>query len=412
MRLAVVGRSELVLLMSAVLPVNFSVDLGLIMISKPFSFLLHRLLQQNVLFTVLIDVLQEVDTGLVLAAPLLLTSVPLLLVLLLSEVVNHALIGLLVTLLVLIVGLEFLDLPTPRHALIILVLLDGGLAVKRLVEEHLITGSVFGGGGLSQLLLSGVVSDQFKISLTVEKEPLIGILLLLLLFNLPLSTKHGLLIPDEVFLLLALDLASVLLPVEDGHGVPDLLLLLTGFLHLTLQFLLCVKLPELSIDLLFEHLLLNITPLVNELLLAFDGCAIVVELGVFLAEGIVLGLELHVLAASHLISSLLLTLVFESLEALEHLLTDLLRSFEVVVKFLFIDAVFGGQQLGETDLALLKIGGLLAAHLYNTALYDVCLLHLGSFGLPVGFVSQVAITLDVINHSLLSLYIYQSLSVC
>ena len=158
---------------------------------------------------------------------------------------------------------------------------------------------------------------------------------------------------------------------------------------------------------LFEHLLLNITPLINELLLAFDGRAIVVELGVFLTKGIVLGLELHVLAASHLISSLLLTLVFEGLEAFEHLLTDLLRSFEVVVKFLFIDAVFSSQQLGKTNLALLKIGGLLTAHLYNTALYNVFLLHLGGFGLPVGFVSQVAITLDVIHHSLLSLYIYQ-----
>ena len=143
------------------------------------------------------------------------------------------------------------------------------------------------------------------------------------------------------------------------------------------------------------------------MLLAFDGRTIVVELSIFLAEGIVLGFELHVLAASNLICSLLLTLVFESLEALEHLLSDLLRSFEVVVKFLFIDAVFGGQQLSETDLALLKIGGLLTAHLYNTALYDVFLLHFGGFGLPVGFVSQVAITLDVIHHSLLSLYKYQ-----
>ena len=211
--------------------------------------------------------------------------------------------------------------------------------------------------------------------------------------------------------MLALNFACLLLPVEDRHGVSDLLLLLTGFLHLTLQFLLCVKLPELSVDLLFKHLLLNITSLINELLLAFDGRAIVVELGVLLAECIVLSLELHVLAASHLICSLLFTLVLEGLETFEHLLTDLLRSFEVVVKFLFIDAVLGGQQLGETNLALLKIGGLLTAHLYNTALNDVFLLHLGSFGLPVCFVSQVAITLDVIHHSLLSLYIYQISSV-
>ena len=157
---------------------------------------------------------------------------------------------------------------------------------------------------------------------------------------------------------------------------------------------------------LLEHLLLNITPLVNELLLALDGRAIVVELSIFLAEGIILSFELHVLAASNLICSLRLTLVFEGLEAFKHLLTDLLRSFEVVVKFLFIDAVFSSQQLGKTSLALFKVGGLLAAHLYNTALYDVFLLHLAGFGLPVGFVSQVAITIDVIHHSLLSLHTY------
>ena len=162
---------------------------------------------------------------------------------------------------------------------------------------------------------------------------------------------------------------------------------------------------------LLEHLLLNITPLINELLLAFDGRTIVVELSIFLAEGIVLGFELHVLAATNLICSFLLTLVFKSLEALEHLISDLLRSFEVVVKFLFIDAVFGSQELGKTSLALFKIGGLLAAHLYNTALYDVFLLHLAGFGLPVGFVSQVAITINVIHHSLLSLHIFRSSSV-
>ena len=207
--------------------------------------------------------------------------------------------------------------------------------------------------------------------------------------------------------MLALHISRVFLPVENRHGVPNLLLLLTSLLHLALQFLLSIELPQLSVDLLFEHFLLDIAPLVNELLLALDSRTIVIELGVFLAQGVILGLELHVLAAGHLICSLLLPLGLQGLKALEHLLTNLFRSFEIIVKFLFIDAVFGGQQLGETNLALLKIGGLLTAHLYNTALHDVFLLHLGGFGLPMGFVSQVAITLDVIHHSLLSLYIYQ-----
>ena len=147
------------------------------------------------------------------------------------------------------------------------------------------------------------------------------------------------------------------------------------------------------------------------MLLSFNGGAVVVEFGVFLAQGVILCLELGVLTASDLIGAFLLALGLQSLKAFEHLLTNLLGSLHVIIEFLFIDAVFGGQQLSETDLALLKIGGLLTAHLYNTALYDVFLLHFGGFGLPVGFVSQVTITLNVIDHSLLSLYIYKSASV-
>lgn len=59
------------------------------MIFKPVSFLLHRLFQQDVLLTVLVDVLEEVDAGLVFTAPLLLASIPLLLVFILRQLVDH-----------------------------------------------------------------------------------------------------------------------------------------------------------------------------------------------------------------------------------------------------------------------------------------------------------------------------------
>ena len=95
----------------------------------------------------------------------------------------------------------------------------------------------------TKLLLSGIVSNQLEVPLTIEQESLLGILLLLLLLNSPLVTKHSLLISDQFLFLLALNFTCLFLPVEDSHGVPDLLLLLTGFLHFTLQFLLCVKLP-------------------------------------------------------------------------------------------------------------------------------------------------------------------------
>ena len=87
------------------------------------------------------------------------------------------------------------------------------------------------------------MANQLEVSLAVEHESLLGILLLLLLLDSPLFTKHRLLITDQLIFLLALHFTCILLPVEDRHGVPDLLLLLTSLLHLTLQLLLCIKLP-------------------------------------------------------------------------------------------------------------------------------------------------------------------------
>lgn len=78
--------------MSTVLPVNLLINLRLVMVLEPLGFALHSLLQQNVLLTVLVDVLKEVDTSLVFTAPLLLTSIPLLLVLNLGQLIDHLLV--------------------------------------------------------------------------------------------------------------------------------------------------------------------------------------------------------------------------------------------------------------------------------------------------------------------------------
>lgn len=71
--------------------------------------------------------------------------------------------------------------------------------------------------------------------------------------------------------------------------------------------------PELSIDLLLEHFLLDGTALVNQLLLSLDSRSKVVELGIFLAEGIVLGLKFGVLTASDLIGAFLFALTLKGL---------------------------------------------------------------------------------------------------
>lgn len=90
--LLLVGDLKLVLFVSSVLSVDLGIDLVLVVLLEPLSLFLEGLLKKYVLLTVLVDVLKEVDTSLILTTPLLFTSVPLVLVLLLSQLVNHALV--------------------------------------------------------------------------------------------------------------------------------------------------------------------------------------------------------------------------------------------------------------------------------------------------------------------------------
>ncbi len=241
------------------------------------------------------------------------------------------------------------------------------------------------------------MGNQLQVALTVQKETLLGIHLLFLLFNSPLLTEHGLLSLDEVLLSTTLHLTSILLPVKDGHRVTNLFLLLTGFSHLALELFLGIELPKLGIHLLFQHLVFDVASLVNQLLLTLDGCTIVVEFGVFAAQGVILSLELHVLAACHFVVALLLTLGLQCLQALEHLFTDLLRRFQVVVEFLLINAILSSEKLCKSCLALLKVGSLAPSHVLNAVLDDVAFDGLASFRLPVGLVCQVVETFDVIH---------------
>ena len=116
-RLLFVGDPERVLLVGSVLPVNIRIIRRLVMLLKPLSLVLHRLLEQDVLFTVLVDVLEQVDASLVLTAPLLLSSIPLLLILHLSQLIYHLLVCCLVRPSILVVSLELLNLLTTSHAL-------------------------------------------------------------------------------------------------------------------------------------------------------------------------------------------------------------------------------------------------------------------------------------------------------
>ena len=125
MGLLVKGFLESALLMGRVLPLDVAVDHILVILFEPEGFFLHCLLQQDVLLAVLVHVLQQVDSGLVLTAPLLLTGVPLLLVFVLSELINVSLISLLVILHVVVMLLQLLDFRAASQSLLHLDLLDG-----------------------------------------------------------------------------------------------------------------------------------------------------------------------------------------------------------------------------------------------------------------------------------------------
>ena len=117
MSLLVNSLLESVFLMHTVLTVNLSIDLLLIVLPEPLCLFLHCLLKQNILLTILVNVLEQVNSSLILTTPLLFTVVPLLLVLFLGQLVDATLISCLIALDVIVMGLEFLDFSSAGQSL-------------------------------------------------------------------------------------------------------------------------------------------------------------------------------------------------------------------------------------------------------------------------------------------------------
>ena len=127
---------------------------------------------------------------------------------------------------------------------------NGFLALESSIKQLLVTAALHLSSLLSELFLSGVVSNELQVALAVEHKALLSVLLLFLLFNLPLVLEHCLFALNQLLLLVALHLASLLLPVENGHRIPNLLLLLTSLCHFSFELFLGVELPQLGIHLL------------------------------------------------------------------------------------------------------------------------------------------------------------------
>ena len=355
MRLARECIIDSLLLKCSILTINVGINLLLLVVLQPVALLLEFLLQKHVSLPIGIHILQQVNLCLVLSSPLLLSCLPNLVALLGNQSINHSLVGLLVTSHLIVVTLELLDLLSTRKSLISLQLLHCFLTGQSIVQQILVSHSVLVLGLLSQLLLGGVVRNELKIALTVQQESLLSVGLLLLFLYSPLGAEHGLFLLDELGLLLSLEISGVLLPVQDSHGVLNLLLLLPSLCHFSLLLLLGVEGPKLSIDLLFDHLLLNLASLVNELLLALNGRSIVVELLVLIPQRVICHLELHVLSPLHFGLTFSLSLTLQVGQSLEHLLTDLLWSLHIIVKFLFIDSILGFEECSKSGLSLLEV---------------------------------------------------------
>ncbi len=106
----------------------------LIVLFKPLLLLFKCLLEQDILLTILVHVLKQVDSGLVLTTPLLFTGIPLLLILFLGKSVDIALVSSLVVLHLVVVLLELLDLSSTSESLFIFNLLDGLLLLQSIVQ--------------------------------------------------------------------------------------------------------------------------------------------------------------------------------------------------------------------------------------------------------------------------------------
>lgn len=103
-----------------VLALDFVVDQLFVIFLEPLGLLLQLLLQLDVSLTVLVNILEEVSASLVFASPLSLTGVPLLLILVSNEFLNHLLVFFLVFFALLVEALESHDLFTSGKSLLLL----------------------------------------------------------------------------------------------------------------------------------------------------------------------------------------------------------------------------------------------------------------------------------------------------
>lgn len=216
--------------------------------------------------------------------PLVFLDFPLLFRLLVGEVLNQLFFLALVLCLLEVVLLELNDFAAAALTLLLFLLLQSLLTGESVVEQVLVALLLSSQLGVSEGLLSFVVSDEVQVSFSVQDELLAFSFTLVVLLSRPLVLQHVLFIVNHLLLIVSLLLASHLLPVEHTVGVFDQLLLLNCLFLFALDLFGFVQLPQLGVELLLSDFLLHLLALLNELLLALNLTVLGVELRAFLPQ--------------------------------------------------------------------------------------------------------------------------------
>jgi len=261
-----------------------ALDLSSLLVLQPLLFSLLGLLEKNVLFSGMVHVLEQVDSGLLLAIPLSLSHFVLSLGLGLDKGVYFFFVGVLVLLSLLVVLLELNDLLSSLESLRLLQLGESLFPGESIIKEVLVSLLIMLDLNLSQLTLSLIMLYQFKVPLSVKQEFLLFSVLVVLLLFLPLSSQH-LLFFLLVFLVVLALLCSLLgLPGQNVDGVLNFLFVLLGLAVLSLSFFIGIKHPKLGVDLLLNNLVLQTGFLVHQLLFTLQLGSCKHELGFFFSK--------------------------------------------------------------------------------------------------------------------------------
>lgn len=223
---------------------------------EPLSLLLLLLLEQNVLLSRIINILEKVDLSLLLTLPLGLPHFELPFGLLLYILVDHLFVGGFIGLSSLVVALKLNHLFSALRFFSLFRLLHGFFSCECGIKEFLVSRSLYLVLSSSYALFSSVVLHEVHVPLSFSLESSLFSVFLVLKLLGPLGFQLFLLTKSGILLGFSLLLSSISLPRKDIECCLSLLLLFLLLSGFTSVFLLHVKHPKLGVDLLFQDLLL------------------------------------------------------------------------------------------------------------------------------------------------------------